>query len=659
MAIIEIRNLKKTYLMGDTVVPALRGVTLQIEAGEFVAIMGPSGSGKSTLMHVLGLLDAPESGSYRLLGEEVAALPEDELAERRRRTIGFVFQQFNLLSRTSALENVALPLIYSGGTDRVEWPKTLLNEVGLGGRIGHKPNELSGGQQQRVAIARSLVNRPRILFADEPTGNLDSKSQDEIMHIFRKLNESGITIILVTHEEEIARYARRVIRMRDGLVQSDERAETAGRTGAAAVAERTAAPPQVRTAPSAHALADEFLEHFKQAWRALSSNKIRTGLSMLGILIGVGAVIAMLALGKGAQESLNKQLASMGSNLLILRPGSAKTGPVALQAGDVTRFTLADAESIRAEVAGVSRIAPSVTGRGQLVYGNKNWNTQVQGTTPDYAPMKAAVPVLGRFFTDAEDRQRARVAVLGLTVVRELFGGQSPLGEMIKINKVSFQVIGVLPEKGATGFRDQDDIVVVPLQTAMRRLLGKEFADSIDVEMASPEALESGQEQIGAVIMKNHRLPPSKKDTFQIRNMADIQAALSETNKTMAFLLGSIALVSLLVGGIGIMNIMLVSVTERTREIGLRKALGARKNDILSQFLIEAVVVSVAGGLLGVLLGGGVSLLLSSFAGWTTSVSPESVLVAVGFSLAVGVGFGLWPARKAAALNPIEALRYE
>jgi macrolide transport system ATP-binding/permease protein len=659
MAIIEIRNLKKTYLMGDTVVPALRGVTLQIEAGEFVAIMGPSGSGKSTLMHVLGLLDAPESGSYRLLGEEVAALPEDELAERRRRTIGFVFQQFNLLSRTSALENVALPLIYSGGTDRVEWPKTLLNEVGLGGRIGHKPNELSGGQQQRVAIARSLVNRPRILFADEPTGNLDSKSQDEIMHIFRKLNESGITIILVTHEEEIARYARRVIRMRDGLVQSDERAETAGRTGATAVAERTAAPPQVRTAPSARALADEFLEHFKQAWRALSSNKVRTGLSMLGILIGVGAVIAMLALGKGAQESLNKQLASMGSNLLILRPGSAKTGPVALQAGDVTRFTLADAESIKAEVAGVSRIAPSVTGRGQIVYGNKNWNTQVQGTTPDYAPMKAAVPVLGRFFAEAEDRQRARVAVLGMTVVRELFGGQSPLGEMIKINKVSFQVIGVLPEKGATGFRDQDDIVVVPLQTAMRRLLGKEFADSIDVEMASPEALASGQEQIGAVIMKNHRLPPSKKDTFQIRNMADIQAALSETNKTMTFLLGSIALVSLLVGGIGIMNIMLVSVTERTREIGLRKALGARKNDILSQFLIEAVAVSVAGGLLGVLLGGGVSLLLSSFAGWTTSVSPESVLVAAGFSLAVGVGFGLWPARKAAALNPIEALRYE
>ncbi len=661
-SLIKIQGIKKTYLMGETIVPALRGVTLNIEAGEFVAIMGPSGSGKSTLMHLLGLLDVPEAGSYKLLGREVSGMSEDDLAFVRNQTLGFVFQQFNLLARTSALENVSLPLIYTDGDSSEEWPKKLLEQVGLGGRIHHKPNELSGGQQQRVAIARALVNKPRIIFADEPTGNLDSTSQHEIMGIFKNLNEQGMTIILVTHEEEVAQYASRVIRMRDGLVNSDARVPQgeSARGGTATLvrapkAQEISAPPASRTQYSF----GEACEHFKQAYRALTANKVRTGLSMLGILIGVGAVIAMLALGAGAKESIEKSLASMGTNLLVLRQGPRRSGGVSQQSGEGARITVDDAANIAAQIEGVRKVSPTVQGRAQIVFGNKNWNTQVQGAGVDYESMRASKPVLGRFFTAEENQSRSRVALVGQTVVRELFGESNPVGEMIKINRINFQVIGILPPKGATGWRDMDDIVIIPVNTAMRRLLGKDYLDSLDIEAADQGSMAGIQEQVLDLMAKWHRLPPSQKDAFEVRNMADLQAALSETSKTMSWLLGAIAAVSLLVGGIGIMNIMLVSVTERTREIGLRKALGARRADILSQFLIEAVVVSAAGGILGILFGAGISFLLSKFAGWATSVSGASVLLATLFSTAVGVGFGFWPARKAAALNPIEALRYE
>src|SRR3989338_5584541 len=661
--LIEIKGIKKTYQMGETMVPALRNINCSIDSGEFVAIMGPSGSGKSTLMHILGLLDTPDSGSYRLAEQEISGLTEDELSRLRGKIIGFVFQQFNLIPRTSALENVALPLLYTQSKDHKTFPKHLLEQVGLEGRINHKPNELSGGQQQRVAIARALVNQPRIIFADEPTGNLDSKSQNEIMHIFKKLNEQGLTIILVTHEEEVAANANRIIKMRDGMILSDEiRSElekfnTVRTITKPAIKTLEALFPQTKNSPSYSLF--ESSEHFKQAWRSLSINKVRTGLSMLGILIGVGAVISMLALGQGAKETLEKQLSSLGSNLLVLRPGSMRARGVALQTGEVTKFTIQDAEEIKKNIPMVKDVSPSVTGRGQIVVGNKNWNSQILGASPQYASMRASSPYLGRFFTHDEDRQRARVAVLGQTIVRELFLNSNPIGEMIKINKINFQVIGILPEKGATSWRDQDDIVVIPLNTAMRRVLGKDFVDSIDIEIMDANSMEDSQEQIKNLIIQNHRIPASQQESFEIRNLAEIQAALSETSRTMSLLLGSIALISLIVGGIGIMNIMLVSVTERTREIGLRKAVGAKQFDILSQFLIEAVVVSCLGGLAGIVLGASISFTITQLAGWTTNISLESILIALLFSLGVGIGFGLWPAKKAASLNPIDALRYE
>ncbi|HCU23571.1 MAG TPA: MacB family efflux pump subunit, partial [Deltaproteobacteria bacterium] len=566
---IDIQNLTKIYRMGEVEVPALRGVGLQIEQGEFVAIMGPSGSGKSTLMHILGLLDIPSSGSYRLFGQEVSKLGEEELAALRAQTIGFIFQQFNLLPRTTALENVALPLLYSPHQEDPERARRLLEEVGLENRLLHKPNELSGGQQQRVAIARSLINHPPLLLADEPTGNLDSASEAEILKILTALNARGITVVIVTHEPEIAALTHRVIRMRDGVVQSDERTRKEKPPSFPFHQER---PEKKKKGFWASLNPRETAQHFKQAFRALLANKVRSGLSLLGILIGVASLIAMLALGEGAKVSIEQRLASLGTNLLTLRPGSRRMMGVALEQGAVTRFTPEDAREIEAAFPTVKRTAASVAGRAQAVFGGQNWNTQVQGTTANYAEMRAAQPVVGRFFTEEEDKQRARVAVLGQTVVRELFGSAGPLGEYIKINKVNFQVIGILPEKGATTFRDEDDKILIPLLTAMYRLLGKDYVDSIDIEVSDPEAISATEQALKDFMMKRKRVPASQEDSFQIRNMAEIQSALSETSRTMSVLLASIAAISLLVGGIGIMNIMLVSVTERTHEIGLRKA---------------------------------------------------------------------------------------
>ncbi|HEY5682541.1 MAG TPA: ABC transporter permease [Sulfuricaulis sp.] len=648
---IELRGIHKTYRMGDTCVQALRGVSLTIEPGEFVAITGPSGSGKSTLMHVIGLLDVPDEGSYRLQGRETAHLPEDELAVLRREAIGFVFQQFNLLPRVSASENVAMPLLYSRHELDMARAEKLLAQVGLADRVRHKSNELSGGQQQRVAIARALVNEPRIILADEPTGNLDTASQQEIMEVLKQLNRQGITIVIVTHEEDIAREARRRIRMRDGVIQSDDR------TGAAP---RVAPPsrPESREANRWHI--QEIGEHLHQGLRALASNKVRTGLSMLGILIGVAAVVAMLALGRGAQKAIETQLASLGSNMLMLRQGAVRVGGVAQEAGETTRLTIDDVAAIKEGIAGVKQASPSVRGRARVTFGNRNWNTQILGTGPEYEHMRAAQPSLGRFFTERENQRRMRVALIGLTVVRELFGEQNPLGEYIKLNKINFQVIGVLPEKGATAWRDQDDIVVIPVQTAMYRLLGKNYVDYIDIEAVSADQIQSIIKEAKKLMLDRHRVPPSQtQDAFEVRNLADIQATMAESSRTMSYLLAAIAGISLLVGGIGIMNIMLVSVTERTREIGLRKAVGARRQDILLQFLAETLVVSLTGGLAGIALGWIMTTLMSMLAGWTTSVSPDAVLLAFVFSAGIGILFGIYPARKAAALHPIDALRYE
>ena len=646
---LELKDVRKSYRMGSENVEALRGVTLKIQEGDFVAIMGPSGSGKSTLMHVLGLLDTPTSGSYKIRDREVAHYTEDELAILRRQTVGFIFQQFHLLPRLTAVENVALPLLYSRGTLEVLPAAQRLAQVALQDRIKHRPNELSGGQQQRVAIARSLVNEPLILLADEPTGNLDSVSEAEILRILKELNQQGMTLLVVTHEEDVGAMAKRRIRMKDGQIVSDERL--------APVEKNISLPIETQAARGAPFLSD-LTEHFRQGFKTLAGNKIRSLLSMLGILIGVAAVVVMLALGKGAQQMIEKQLSSLGSNLLVLRSGASRMGGVSAEA--TTRLDLDDAVTVEKQITGIREVSPVVAGRAQVARGDKNWSTQLLGVLPSYARMHSVEPEVGRFITSEENQSRSLVAVLGVRVVQEIFGSENPLGQFVKINRVNFQVVGLLPEKGASSFRDQDDLVLVPLNTAMKRLLGKQNVDYIDIEATDASVLDQAQDSILKLMLSRHRVPLSQgQDAFSIRNMADIQNALAESSKTMSLLLAAIAAISLLVGGIGIMNIMLVSVTERTREIGLRKAVGARKKDILSQFLAESILVSSVGGVLGVLLAWAVTFVISWSLGWTTSISLSSVIGSFLFSATIGILFGSYPAKKASELNPIDALRSE
>jgi macrolide transport system ATP-binding/permease protein len=652
---LELRDVHRTYLIGESTVQALRGVSVTIEKGEFVAIMGASGSGKSSLLQILGLLDNPDKGEYLIFGENVNTLSEDDQAGVRNNVAGFVFQQFHLLKRMSIVENVRLPHIYSGlSGDFHQEAIERLRQVGLEARVDHTPNQLSGGEQQRVAIARALVRDPLIIFADEPTGNLDSKNSAEIMKIFKGLHEQGKTIIMVTHENDIAAYAGRVITMKDGVIISDERK---------AVLE----PPGEIAGENAFELHGpkgsiwqdgRFTGFMAQAFQSILANKMRSFLSVLGILVGVASVIAMMALGEGAKAAMQEQLKSMGSNMLSIRGGSAKIHGAAQGAGAVARFTFIDVADIASLRTLVKNAAGVVNGNARIAYGNKNWSSTLTGAGFDYGTMRASIPTIGRWFTPEEMQKRDKSAIIGVTIVKELFGNSNPIGKTIKINRINFKVIGIAPAKGFAGPQDEDDVVIIPVTTAMYRVLGKDYLSGIFVEVASPTLIEQAKTAISEQIRKRHRLK-ADDDSFNIRDMTEIQKMLSSTTQTMSLLLGSIAAISLLVGGIGIMNIMLVSVTERTREIGLRKAIGARKNDIMLQFLVESVGLTISGGFIGVLAGIGISLILSYFAGWAVKTSLLSVLLATTFSALIGIFFGLWPARKAAELKPLEALRYE
>lgn len=646
-SLIELKNIQKIYHMGENTLKVLDDVSLSIEEGDFVAIMGPSGSGKSTLLNLIGCLDVPTDGHYFFSGKDISTLDEDELALFRRHELGFIFQQFNLLSNLNAAENVALPLLYSEGKIQREKAAPFLEGVGLGDRADHLPKEMSGGQQQRVAIARALINSPRLILADEPTGNLDSHSEAQVLKILKDLNRKGMTIVMVTHEDEIGDKCNRVIRMRDGKILSDVRNSPIAKASAS----DSVQPEKKNTALT-------IAEHFRQGLKQLLSNKIRTFLSVLGVLIGVASVVTMLAIGKGAQKAIEAQLSSLGANILMLRSGASRSGGVASEAGLTASLYAEDAIAITSKFPEVVEAAPNVNGRGQVSWKNRNWNTQVMGVTPEYSQLRSYIPSEGRFFSHEENSKRARVAVIGATVYKELFQDKNAIGETIKLNKNSFLVIGVLPEKGASGWRDQDDMILIPLQTGMRRLLGRNTVDAIDLQIIEGADLTALQDEILEFILNRHRIPPSQReDAFQVRNMADIQQAISQSGETMTLLLTVIAAVSLLVGGIGIMNIMLVSVTERTKEIGLRKAIGATRKDILYQFLVESVVVGVVGGVMGIIIGISFAFILNNFAGWATAISPVSIVISFIFSLVIGLVFGVYPARSASKLHPIDALR--
>ncbi|OGC34275.1 hypothetical protein A2311_01075 [candidate division WOR-1 bacterium RIFOXYB2_FULL_48_7] len=650
--VIELNQVSKTYFIGQGLpVKALQSLSLTIEAGEFVAIMGASGSGKSTLLAILGLLDKADQGEYKLLGQNIIGLSDNDYAALRSNYLGFIFQSFNLLPRFNILENALLPFLYAE-KDSHDKGRVIdvLKKIGLGDRLRHRSNELSGGQQQRVAIARALANNPKIVFADEPTGNLDSRSALEIINLLKELNRQGTTVIMVTHERELANHANRIITLKDGLVITDEVLNPSTKVTLPPLA-------LINKRKNPLSLAG-IINYAYEGFLSLSANKLRSFLSILGVLIGVAAVIAMLAIGSGAQKSVEETIASMGSNLLMVSNAFRARGISLGADSSVTRFTFEDLAVLQ-RIEGVKAVVPYVSGRAQIVFQDKNWNTTVYGSTPDYQAARNSQVTDGRFFTQQEITSRAKVAVIGKTVADELFGEADPLGQMIRINRINFTVIGVLPIKGSTGFRNSDDQIIVPITTAMYRVLGRDYINNFDVQASDASVLEDVQAAIPEIIGQAHRMSPQQLDGIEVRNMADIQKATTDVVNTFTYLLGSIAVVSLLVGGIGIMNIMLVLVMERTHEIGLRKSLGAENRDILIQFLVESILICILGGLIGICLGSGISWLISSLLGWNVIVSLRSILMAFTFSVLVGMIFGIWPAWRAAKLQPVEALRYE
>ena len=647
MVTLELRNIGKHYGSGENRVQVLKNVSLSIERGDFVAIIGQSGSGKSTLMNILGCLDTPSEGSYVVDGTPVEGLSADDLARLRGEKFGFIFQRYNLLASLSAQENVSLPAVYAGmdTAARNERARELLVKLGLEEKVRNRPNELSGGQQQRVSIARAMMNGGEVILADEPTGALDSRSGENVMKLLMQLNAEGHTLILVTHDRHIAEYANRIIEIKDGEVISDERRKDI----VCAEGAETAAVP----ASSWKYVRDQVAEAFRMSVQAILAHKMRSLLTMLGIIIGIASVVSVVALGRGSQEKILAGINAMGTNTIDIMPGRSFGDR---NSARYTTLTVDDAD-VLAEQSYIASATPSASTSGTFVYRNLTANGSLSGVGEQYFNVKGLELARGRLLTEADIKEARAVAVLDDNTVQELFpNGQNPIGEVILFNKRPFQIVGVTKKPNAT-FGPRSNLTVwTPYTAYMTRVSGKRNISSITVKIADGISAQIAEKELTRLLTSRHR---GVTDFFTM-NTDSIRQTMESTTATMSLLISCIAFISLLVGGIGVMNIMLVSVTERTREIGVRMAIGARQFNVLQQFLIEAVLICVIGGVTGVLMSGIIGILFNTFIQeFPMSFSTGSIVLAITCSTLIGIVFGYMPARRAATLNPVDALSQE
>ena len=645
--IISIRALVRRFQSGGESVDILKGVNLDIHRGEMVAIMGQSGSGKSTLMNILGCLDRASAGSYIFSGRDVGKLDADELAALRREHFGFIFQRYQLLPDLDAVENVEVPAVYAGvvPSERRERAIALLTRLGLGDRLDHRPNALSGGQQQRVSVARALMNGGEVILADEPTGALDSRSGKELMALLRELHGDGHTIILVTHDPQIAAQAERVIEISDGEIIADRKNTETVRAIAAPVAARKAA--------SWRRGLDRTAEAFTMALRAMGAHKLRTFLTMLGIIIGIASVVSVVALGQGSQQTVLENISSIGTNTINIYPGS---GFGDMRSGRVRTLKPGDAEALANEPYADS-VTPQVSANATARYRNTASNASVTGVGVDYFQVNGRSFTSGAGFTEESIAELAQEAVIDQNAVNAIFtGGQNPIGEVIMLGNVPVRVIGVVATSSGFGPGGNSANIYLPYTSAMSRILGVSYLSQITVRIDDTYDTSEAEAQITALMLQLH----GGTQDFFLQNTDTIRETIQSTSATLALLISTIAIISLVVGGIGVMNIMLVSVSERTKEIGIRMAVGARRSDIMRQFLIEAVLVCFAGGAAGVALSFGLGYGLTAIvAGARLAYSPESIMVAILSASLIGVVFGFMPARSAARLDPVEALARE
>jgi len=651
--LIELHDIRKVYGGVDTPqVQVLKGVSLSIHAGEFVAIVGASGSGKSTLMNILGCLDRPTSGRYLFAGEDVASLDTDELAWLRREAFGFVFQGYHLIPSASAQENVEMPAIYAGmpAAERHARAAALLTRLGLAERTGNRPHQLSGGQQQRVSIARALMNGGHIILADEPTGALDSHSGAEVMTLLDELASQGHVVILITHDRDVAARANRIIEVRDGEVISDSA------NGAPPVSDNPNALQAIdlrqrlnQGSEARGAWKGELVDAVHAAWRVMWINRFRTALTLLGIVIGVASVVVMLAVGEGSKRQVMAEMGAFGSNIIYLSGMSPRPrAPLGI-------ITLNDVAAL-STLPQVKMIMPINGAEIGVRYGNVDHTMYTGGNGIDFPAIFNWPVVQGSFFTQADEDAAAAVAVIGKKVREKVLKDVSdPIGRYILLENVPFRVVGILAEKGASsGDSDSDTRIVVPYSAASVRLFGTHNPEYVVIAAADASKVNQTEKAIEHLMLRLHN---GHRD-FEITNNAAMIQAEAKTRNTLSLMLGSIAAISLLVGGIGVMNIMLMTVRERTREIGIRMATGARQRDILRQFLTEALMLSVVGGAAGIGLAFivGAVLYLCDVA---VAFSWMAVLGAFGCALVTGVIFGFMPARKAARLDPVTALTSE